>query len=232
MTPAVRAFARGVVGAAAGAAVGWWNRHDSALLLHDRSWAFTAAIVLSALLAIVLPSLHRMIPKVPVLSVAISIGAAAVFACVPETNNQMGAVAMIVVLGILAEVHGRALLPWAWHFFAAEVVLAAGLYGATDRQSALIGTVFSWWPLLILPLVARLDRRTLRVVEPARWIVVALGGVAALVVARTGAIQQTAAPALRWAMLCAMVSTVVSLVVVRLAPLAADHLTTIGIEGQ
>jgi hypothetical protein len=83
------------------------------------------------------------------------------------------------------------------------------MYGATGRQSALIGALYSWWPFVLLLAVAhrlphtlgpwrRLDpaaRRTARRAVLTWWEVAAVASVATATVARTGALEPTLMPA-------------------------------------
>jgi hypothetical protein len=120
---------------------------------------------------------------------------AAVYGCVPETDHILAAGLLIAGL-VAVEVVSQEHLPLAWQLGVAGVVLWAGLYGATGRDSAVVGALFGAWPVLIGPITARCTPLR-RAHELVRWAVVGTGAVAALIVARTGALQPTVGPAWR-----------------------------------
>ncbi len=125
----------------------------------------------------------------------------AMYGCVPETD-QLPAIALMT-LG-LAGVEAMTRRRSEPIVFAAAVaiVLWAGLYGASGRPSAIVGAWFAFWPVVIVPLVAVLCQRTS--VAHACWltqsrvdpVIAFIGAIAAIVVARTGAIQPTVGPAI------------------------------------
>lgn len=121
-----------------------------------------------------------------------------IYLCVPETD-QVKPIAAALVAAALAELVMRRSLPWQLYAILLPLVLWAGLYGATGRDSATIGTWFSMWPLV---LVVTLPRRR-------EWAAV-VGIAAAVIVARTGALQPTAAPAIRAVAIALPVSFVVA----------------------
>jgi hypothetical protein len=120
---------------------------------------------------------------------------AAVYGCVPETDH-IPAVGLLIVGMLAVEVVSHEHLPVGWQLGVSGIVLWAGLFGATGRGSAVVGTLFGAWPVLIGPITARCTRLG-RAHELVRWSVVGTGAVAALIVARTGALQPTTDPALR-----------------------------------
>jgi len=128
--------------------------------------------------------------------------AAAVYGCVPETD-QMREVGVVLVAGALAEWLLRQPLPPAAFTAAWGLVAWSAMFGATGRPSALIGGLFA----LVAPLAAA-------VVAPRRasvavWVGVTWGATA-LVVARTGGIATTTGPAVRAAVLGAVVAVAIS----------------------
>lgn len=193
-----------------------WNRSD--LGGTDRWWAIVATIVVAANVAVALPRAQQLMPTPGVLPFTILCTVVAVFACVPETD-QVYPVAGVVALLVIAEmVLGRRLL-LSWHAGAATLVLWAGIYGATGRQSALIGAMFAWWPVVLGPLVADLWRPVATAREVSRWVITGIGAVGALVVARTGALEATAGPAVTAVVIVGWVTLVLALVVAVLGSL-------------
>ncbi|CAB4862370.1 unannotated protein [freshwater metagenome] len=166
--------------------------------LHEPShlWAAATTIVLALVMTEAVPKLWRLLPTPGALAIVIASSAAAVFACVPETSDQMGDLALVIMVGFVLEVFRRRQLPVWWHLGTGGLVLWSGVYGAYGRQSALIGAFFAQWPVLIVPLVLLVRPRMGRAREALRWLIAAFGAVAAILVARTGALQPTATPAL------------------------------------
>ena len=134
-----------------------------------------------------------------------------IYLCVPETD-QMPMVSLVVVVLLVVELLLGRPAPAALHLVAAAMVLWSGLYGATGRASAIVGTLFAFWPLVLVAAATsglwwwqpRPAART------QRWAIGFVGGIAALVVARTGAIQPSVGPALVAAVLAAVVSVLVA----------------------
>lgn len=138
--------------------------------------------------------------------------AAATYLCVPETDQFKGVALLLLGVG-LVEVVSREVLAPAWHALLFAVVLWAGLVGATDRGSAVVGAVFAGWVLVLPAATWRLPgtRSTRR-----HKGVAGLGTVAALVVARTGALGAHVRPAVIWSLAAAGVSVVMALLWLRL----------------
>ncbi len=198
-----------------------WNDSD----LGDRShwWATTTAIVLAALLAGLLPLARTLLPRPGAVPLTVLAWLAAVYGCVPETDQVVG-VAMFVAMVVLVELVAGEYLPFGWQLGIIGAVLWAGLYGATGRQSALVGALFGAWPVVLGPLVALLSRLR-RTPRWGRWAVAAIGTGAALVVARTGALATTIEPALRavapWGSASLAVSVILGWVAARRQPISA-----------
>lgn len=196
------------LGAATGlvAVVLSWNASE----LGDRShwWATTTAILLAALLAGAWPLARTLLPRPGAVPLTLVAWLAAVYGCVPETDQVVG-VAMFVAMVALVELVASEYLPFGWQLGIIGAVLWAGLYGATGRQSALVGALFGAWPVVLGPLVALLSRLR-RASLGVRWAVAAMGTGAALVVARTGALATTIGPALRSVALWGSASLAVS----------------------
>lgn len=169
-----------------------WNRSN--LGDTERWWAVAATIVVAANVAVALPTAQRLLPTPGMLPFVIFTSLVAVYGCVPETD-QIPPVAALAAALVVVEVVLRRRVRLSWHAGVAALVLWAGVYGATGRQSALVGALFAWWPVLLVPLVADLVRRVERARELVRWVIAGLGSIAAVLVARTGALEPTVGPA-------------------------------------
>lgn len=176
----------------------WHTWTTSRLGDRDHRWAIAAVPIVAMATAIALPVARRLMPTPGAVLAAIAASAVAVYLCVPETSDQMPTVAFVVMLLVAIECYDRKLLHAGLHGLAAAAVLWAGVYGSTGRQSALVGTLFAMWPVLLAPAVAAIVPRLARTSLWARSLVATIGAVASVVVARTGALQPTLDPALRW----------------------------------
>ncbi len=145
--------------------------------------------------------------------VLLGYAALAIYACVPETD-QMRTIAWLVV-GLLAiELVTRTPSATVVQLVAGGIVLWSGLYGATGRGSAIVGAWFAFWPLLLV-----IGSTFVLGSEPsrARWLIGAIGGIAAIVVARTGGVEPTTAPAVAAAAIAAPLSIVAAWAAVELS---------------
>ena len=142
------------------------------------------------------------------------VAAAATYGCVPETDH-IPEVAALTLAVLAAEIVWRRTLPWFVHVMVAGLVLWSGLYGATGRHSAIVGALFAFWPAMIVPLGALVFPVVARRPEPLRWVIAGFGSAAAVIVSRTGALEDTIGPAVRAAMVWALVSIFGSAAVVR-----------------
>jgi hypothetical protein len=165
-----------------------------------RQWAAAATILLGAVLVEALPILRRALPwpgASPATLLAALIAAAL---CVPETD-QFPVAALLPGMLLVAELTGRRQLGLEWYAVAAASVAWGAVFGASGRQSALVGAMFSWWPVLlpvgVLVLVESQPSRCPSHAARRRVsaIAAAVGAVAAMVVARTGALADTGGPA-------------------------------------
>jgi hypothetical protein len=142
------------------------------------------------------------------------VAAAAIYGCVPETD-QMRAMGVLTVGCLLLELITRRQLGVVVHLAVAGVLLWAGLYGASGQDRAVVGALFAFWPAVIVPLIALVWPGLLVArPEPVRWVIAGLGAAAALIVARTGAIQPDVGSALRSVAIWGPVSLVAACVVV------------------
>ena len=175
----------------------WRTWDDSDLGEPSRRWAIPAIVVVSLLLAELLPAARRLLPTPGLLPLLVTASAVAVYACVPETSNQMPTVFALCLLAVAVELVSRARLPLLVSLALALVVLGGGIYGATGRQSALVGALFAMWPLVLTGTAVVLRPTFVRSTWPWRWAVAVIGAGAALAVARTGALEDSIEPALR-----------------------------------
>jgi hypothetical protein len=180
----------------------------------ERFWAALATIGLAVLLADVLPSLRELLPIPGVAPLTIVAALVAVYLCVPETD-QIPVAAIVPVAVVVMELVGRRQVAIEWYAVAAASVGWAGLFGATGRQSALVGALFAFWVVVLVPLVNALRRLPSgRVGTTVGVIVAVIGALAVVVMARTGGIAPDAADAWIAAVTLGVVSLIVSLVVV------------------
>lgn len=172
-------------------------------------WAVPAVVLLAAAAVATLPALTDAASVFGVRWLGwrwLMLGgsAAAVYGCVPETD-QMRDVAVVIAAGAAAEWVRRAPLPAAAFTAAWGLVAWSALYGATGRPSAVIGGLFA----LVAPLAAGLVARRSDLVSVAIGVVWAL---TALVVARTGGIATTTSPAVAAAIVGALLAAGISAV--------------------
>lgn len=182
----------------------------------SRAWAVAGVVAVALALTWALPALRRLLPRPGDVPLTVAGVLLAIFLCVPETD-QILRVAGVVTIVVIAEGVSRRTLPLLLIGAVAAYVMWAGIFGATGRQSALVGALFAWWPVLILPL---LSRRMPGLADTGTWVrggIVAVGGLAAVGVARTGALQPTVSPALLAVAVAAPVSLAVGAAVGELA---------------
>ena len=145
--------------------------------------------------------------------------AIAIYGCVPETNNQMPAIGVMLASLFVIELIARRPSGLLVHAVAIGIVLWSGLYGATGRESAIVGALFAFWPLVLVVIVCHWPGRE-QPQPTARWIIGLIGGIAAVAVARTGALEPTIGPALIAVAIAVPASLAVALVVVSISPRA------------
>ena len=125
----------------------------------------------------------------------LGLSAIAIYGCVPETSDQMPAVGVMLAALFLIELVARQPSAPLVHAVAIGIVLWSGLYGATGRESAIVGAFFAFWPLVLVLIMCHRPGRA-QPVPVVRWIIGLIGGIGAVAVARTGALQPTIGPAL------------------------------------
>ncbi|MDO8392279.1 MAG: hypothetical protein Q7V57_17535 [Actinomycetota bacterium] len=174
----------------------------------DVGWAAPVAVCAAVALWWAVPKAHERL-AVPGGAWWVLLGsAAAVYACVPETD-QMREVAVVLIAGGAAEVLLRRRLPAPALVAAAALVEWAALFGATGRDRALVGGLFALSPLIAVGLV-RGGSRWRGVGVAVVWVA------AALVMARTGGVADSLSPAVVSVAACAATAGLATLVVVRL----------------
>ena len=206
---------RRALGAGIGLAVVVATYGASGLGDSSRWWAAAATVLVAVALADLLPTVRELLPIPGVAPLTLVAVLGAIYLCVPETD-QIPVAAIVPVVVVALELVGRRQVGLEWYAVAAASVLWAGMFGAAGRQSALIGALFAWWAVVLLPLVNGLRRLPSgRVGTTTAVIIAVIGAVSAAVMARTGGIAATGGDAWLAAVTLAVVSLLVSLVVVR-----------------
>lgn len=188
-----------------------WNA--SYLFIRTERWVIIATPIVCLSVAWALPILRRSIRQPGVVPMALASSMAAVYGCVPETD-QIPPIALCVVIVLVLELVTWRPLPTSWFAGVATLILIGGLYGATGRQSALIGALFAAWALVFLPMVERIRPRVLGAPEPVRWFIAGVGSIGSIAVARTGALQHTADPAILAVAITVVATTTISIAVI------------------
>jgi hypothetical protein len=168
--------------------------------------------VIAVALTVALPIDQRSLP--PGWGPGLLLGVwAIIYACVPETDPIVNLVVIPVALGIV-ELWANRRVGWGWLYAMAGLIMLTGIYGATGRESALVGALFSWWPVIAL---ACLDRYLPRLREPRVislcLVIIALASAPA-VVSRSGALEPTIDAALRQVAIAAPVSALATALLV------------------
>ncbi|MEQ1701030.1 MAG: hypothetical protein ABMA25_13030 [Ilumatobacteraceae bacterium] len=183
-------WALGAVGGAALVAATWHASFEG----RDQLWAAALAVLFGALATATLPRLPESVTALGIAWsgwrwVMLGGAAAAVYGCVPETD-QLRDVAVVLAAGAVAEWVRGVPLPAPAFAAAWGLVAWSALFGATGRPSALIGGLFALVAPLAAGAAAAARRGDLAIVGVGlAWAVVAL------VVARTGGIAMTTPPA-------------------------------------
>ena len=190
----------------------------------DRWWAAGATVVIGVALADRLADVRSLLPRPGVAPLTIIAVLVAVALCVPETD-QLPIVALVPVALVALEIVERRQMPIEWYMVAATAVGWGAMFGATGRQSALVGALFAWWAVLLPGFIALGWR--VKSVWPARAIA-GVGAVAAVVMARTGGIADTWLVMFVSAAACGLISLFAAVAIARAAatahdPAPADH---------
>jgi hypothetical protein len=171
-----------------------------------------AIIAVAVLVAESLPELESVLPWPGAVMIALLVTLAAIYGCVPETDHlpQIG----VVLAGFGAlEIGSRRSRGIVWHALAATLVLWAAVFGAVGHDRAFVGGLFAFWPTVLVAVVALVVPRFVRAAPAARAAVFVCGGVAALVVARTGALEVGRTKAARSAAVTGVASLVAALLI-------------------
>ena len=188
-------------GAVAGCVVVWRSWDASSLSQHR--WAAIGTLLVMIAVTLALPRLTERLRAPGHVPALIGVVQFAIYCCVPETG-QIGETVVVVIMVIAIELAVGRSLPWWLHSTAAAIVLWSGMFGATGRPSALIGALFASWPIV---LVAVMPRRS--------YVIAAIGSIAVIAVARTGALQPTASPAVVAVAIAAPISVLLAAVALR-----------------
>ncbi|HEY5663177.1 MAG TPA: hypothetical protein VIS05_03985 [Ilumatobacter sp.] len=177
-------------------------------------WAVPATVAVALALIPLIADARARLPAgwLPAVIVGVT---AVVYACVPETDHIRW-IAVLPVTTAVIEFGLRVRLPFGGSYATVAFVLGAGLYGATGRDSAIVGTLFAWWPFALLTVSAGLAPALRSGSKPVLAAIIAVGGAAAGWVARTGGLQPTIAPALGAVAVAASASLVVTVAAGRL----------------
>ena len=157
---------------------------------------------------------RRSIRQPGVVPMALASSMAAVYGCVPETDQIPPAALCVVHRAADRARHLACPADSCGSPVSARLVLVTGLYGATGRQSALIGTLFAAWAFVLLPVIELIRPSTRDTPEPIRWVVAGIGSVGSIAVARTGALEPTAAPAIVAVALAVVATTGLSVAII------------------
>jgi hypothetical protein len=182
MRSPVGLLVRAVAGLAVGIAAVARSREASGL--DDRALVVVSAVAIVVAVSVGLPVLQERLGLPGAVPALIGVMQFAIYCCVPETD-QIPQVVFAVVVLIALELAADRPMPWWLVLAVVGLVMWSGLFGATGRESALVGALFAAWPLVLVlagvgsPVVAA-----------------GVGSVAAVAVARTGALQPTVRPAL------------------------------------
>jgi len=203
-----RQTVRRLVLAVAGAVALTWSAWGASFDGRSLSWAVVLAVLTAVAMWWAAPLAHRALPSWGAAWWVLLGSAAAVYACVPETD-QMREVAVVVAAGGIAEALTRRRLPTPALLAAMGFVEWSALYGATGQGRALVGGLFALTPLIAVAVVATVvskdDRGGLLL-----YLVAGVWVTTALVVARTGGIATSLTPAVMAAAIGGAVATAFS----------------------
>ncbi len=159
----------------------------------SNQWALFAGVATAVALWWAVPRAHDALARAGGAWWLLLVSVAAVYACVPETD-QMREVAVVVAAGGAAEAVLRRKLSTPALVAASAFVEWSALFGASGRGRALVGGLFALTPLVAVGAATHWSRSR----RVAVWWPLAVGAVwsaAALVTARTGGIAATLPPA-------------------------------------
>jgi len=150
-----------------------------------RAWAAAAVFALGCVLGEALGELKARVVVPGAIPSVLFVVLLAMYVCVPETDQFL--IAAIVPAGVLlAELIWRRQLGMEWYALAAASIAWAGTFGSAGRQSALLGAVFAWWPVMLPWGISRLRELASRRLT---LTLVLIGSIASLAFARTGGLS-------------------------------------------
>ena len=199
--------------------VAWLSWDASGLSNPSRQWVVVGVVAISVAIAEVLPEIRATLPQPGLLTLLMLVPLAAIYGCVPETD-QIPDVGMVIAAVAMIEIVTRRAMGVGWYSVACGLILWAGVFGATGYDRAFIGSFMAFWPVVLFGLVIRAFPRVRNspvVVQLIFWV---LGGAAALVVARTGALENGRRPAAVDSIRAVSVSAGASIVVAVIVTLA------------
>ncbi len=181
----------------------------------ERVWAAAGTLLLGLVLGAALTEMRSQVGIPGGVPAALLVVLLAMYLCVPETDQFLVAALVPVALLTLELVH-REQFGIEWYALAALSVAWAGMLGSAGRQSALVGALFAWWPILLPWMISRsMDACSRR----STIVSTIVGAVAAFSFARTGGISDSGVTAALTAVAIAVVSVGVGwLLARRLAP--------------
>ena len=153
----------------------------------ERVWAAAGTLLLGLVLGAALTEMRSRVDTPGVVPGGLLAVLLAMYLCVPETDQFLVA-ALIPVSLLVLELVRREQIGVEWYALAAFSVAWAGMFGATSRQSALIGALFAWWPILLPWMISRsTDARS----RNSTMVLMTVGALGALLFARTGGISDS-----------------------------------------
>ena len=168
-----------------------------------RVWAAAAMLVVGFVAGEALTELRMQVGVPGIVPSGLLAVLLAMYLCVPETD-QFAVAALVPVTVLVLELVRREQLGVEWYALAAVSVAWAGMFGSSGRQSALIGAIFAWWPILLPWVISRSTGVCSRYSMLASMVI---GAAAALIFARTGGISDSTSRAILVAVLVAFVSS-------------------------
>ncbi len=179
---------RWLVAVAVGCVVAWQSWDASSLGDPSHRWALVALVAVAVVLGELLPDALVALADPGRLTAVLVVSLAAIYGCVPETDH-IPVVALVLVAGFVIELATRRTMPIAWFVASLGLVMWAGMFGATGRERAIVGTLFAPWPIVLVALTERLVPRRRPSGRVSGLVIPAIAGIAVLVVARTGALH-------------------------------------------
>ncbi len=152
-----------------------------------RYWAAAAALAVGVLVAEALIDVRARVRVPGVVPAGLLAVLLAAYLCVPETDQFFVAGLMPVSL-LVCELVRRRQFGVEWYVVAAASVGWAAMFGTSGRQSALIGALFAWWPILLPWSIMRLTGVRSQTSMIASMMI---GAAAALAFARTGGLSDS-----------------------------------------